>query len=150
MSQSGTYYHHDGLNGCRSLDEYKEKIKGCGDSSTGLTIIDLNNEFPESIVVIIEKDDEEFERCVEWCDQIYGGTSRKDLESMRERQKNIVGLRVQQSEINERLQDIWEYLTVKPWEEKYRKLTKFNIQVNPFNIDLRAALSLHESLQQDI
>ena len=150
MSQSGTYYHHDGFNGCHSLEDYKHKVNNCGDSSTGLTLIDLNKEFPLSKVVIIEKTNEEFEACVKWCSQVYGLDSRKELELMRDKQKSMTGLRVQQSDINERLQDIWKFLTDKPWQEKYKFLTSFNIQSNPYNIDIQAAKSLNESIQQNI
>jgi len=149
MSQSGQFCHHDGFNGCNSIAEYKDKIGRGGDSSTGLTLIDIHKEFPHAKVVIIEKSDEEFERCVEWCDETYGQSSRKELESMREKLSNFKGLRVQQSEINERLEDVWTHLTSKRWDDKYSILADFNIQANPFNINLQAARNLYESLQQD-
>jgi hypothetical protein len=131
------------------MEEYRNKIKGCGDSSTGLTLINLNQEFPDSKVVIIEKNEQEFDRCVEWCDAMYGKGSRDNLIEMREKQKAIEGLRVNQYDLDNKLKDIWEYLVDAPWSNRYLKLTQFNIQSDPFNINLQAAKSLYESIQQD-
>lgn len=149
MSQSGQFCHHDGFNNCNSMDEYRLKIGEGGDSSTGLTMIDMHKEFPNSKIVIIDKSDEEFERCVEWCNRVYNQDSRKELEVMRERLLTFKGLRVQQSEINKSLREMWEYLTDAPWHEKYLILADFNIQSNPFNINLQAAKNLYASLQQN-
>lgn len=150
MSQSGYYCYHDGFNGCYSMNEYKEKIKGCGDSSTGLTVFNLNKYFPNSKVVIIEKNDFEFEQCVSWCKETFGGSNpRLELEKMRERQSKIKGLRVGQCDINNKLREIWEYLVDTPWHDKYLKLTQFNIQSDPFDINLNAAKRLYESIQQN-
>lgn len=147
MSQSGVYCHHDGFNGCFDLEEYREKISGCGDSSTGLMMIDFENEFPQSRVVIIEKSERELKKCIEWCDQIYNINSSELVNDLNERLLKISGLRIKQSDITKRLRDIWEYLVDEPWNDKYSKIIDFNIQSNPFNIDVEAAKSLHETIQ---
>ena len=146
MSQ-GVYCHHDGFNGCQSIDEYKKKIKGCGDSSTGLTLIDVNKVFPSSKVVIIEKSELELGRCIEWCDRVYGSDSQDEILKMNDKLLKIKGLRIKQSEINERLQDIWSHLVSTKWHDRYKRLIDFNIQSNPFNIDFKATKALHASIQ---
>ena len=146
MSQ-GAYCHHDGFNGCQSMDEYRKKITGCGDSSTGLMIVDLNKEFPQSKIVIIKKSELELNRCIKWCDKTYGGDSRKSIFEANEKLLNIKGLVIDQSDINERLKEIWTYLIDKEWHDKYTRLIDFNIQSDPYNIDFGAALRLHESIQ---
>lgn len=120
---------------------------GCGDSSTGLTLIDVNKLFPESKVVVIEKSEKELNKCIEWCDRTYGGDSQEELVMMNKKLSKIKGLRVKQSEINNRLEDIWAHLINTKWNDKYKRLADFNIQSNPYNIDLKAAKSLHASIQ---
>ncbi len=147
MSQSGYYCYHDGFNGCKSMKEYRDKIKGCGDSSTGLTIIDLNKEFPDSKVVVIEKNRDEIEKCIEWCSRTYGVDAREQILEMNKKLSKIKGLRIQQSDIDKRLRDIWAHLTTQNWNERYRKLSDFYIESDPFNIDLHSAKSFYESIQ---
>jgi len=150
MSQSGIYCHHDGFNGCSSLGEYKDKVKGCGDSSTGLTVIDINQEFPDSKVVVIDKNEEELKRCIEWCKATYGGDAETSLKALYDKHKEIKGLHIKQYEIDNSLQKIWEYLVDTPWNDRYQELSNFNITSDPFNIDIEAARSLYASIQQDI
>jgi len=147
MSQSGMYCHHDGFNGCKSMFEYGRKIKGCGDSSTGLTLIDLNKVFPDSKVVVIEKTELELGQCIEWCNLAYGGDSRDQILKMNDKLLKIKGLRIKQSDIDSRLQDIWGHLVPTKWHDKYKRLTHFNIQADPYNIDLKAAKAFYASLQ---
>ena len=59
------------------------------------------------------------------------------------------GLVVNQSEINDRLEEIWEYLVSDKWLDSYANLTMFNIQVNSTKIDSEALGRLLESFQQD-
>jgi len=148
LSQSGRFCHHEGLNGCRSLDEYSNKLNNGGDSSTGLMMIKLNKLFPDSPVVIIEKNHEQVKRCIKWCDDTYGGDSRDYIYQLNEQMKEIKGLRINQSDINDRLHEIWRYLIDMPWKETYTILKDFNIQSDPFNIDAKAAKELFNGLIQ--
>lgn len=142
LSQSGTFCHHEGLNGCKTINDYLNKIGDGGDSSTGLMMIELNKLFPDSPVVIIEKNLKQLKRCIEWCDQTYGGSSRDSIYQFNEQMKDINGLRINQSDINERLPEIWRYLINETWKEKHSILKNFNIQSDPFNIDINAAREL--------
>ena len=138
LSQSGKYCFHDGMNGCNTLEEYKDKIGDDGDSSTGLQLFDINNLFPDSPIVVIEKSKEELEHCIEWCGSTFGTTRITMLEQY-DQLMSVKGLRVKQSDIFHRLKEIFEYLTGCEWMNHYRYLTSFNIQVDPYSIDYQAA-----------
>jgi len=142
LSQSGMFCHHEGLNGCRSLFDYQMKVKNNGDSSTGLMLIDLNKMFPHSPVVIIEKTTRQIYECIKWCDNTYGGSSHDYIHQLNREMKKIKGLRINQSDIDARLHEIWRYLIDTPWRDNYATLKDFNIQSDPFNIDTRAAMEL--------
>ena len=130
---------HDGFNGCESLSEYADKLGENGDSSTGLTMIDVNTYFPDSKVVIIDKNDTEFNKCVRWCDVTFKTNSRHELTRQRQVLKKMKGLHVNQSDIDDRLEEIFTYLTGCEWDSSYTELSKFNIQVDPYRVDYVAA-----------
>lgn len=147
MSQSSTYFHHEAINGCRTIEQYEDKIKNCGDSSTGL--LSLGVDFiKDSKVVVILKSDEELEKCIEWCNSEYGFDGCRDfILDEHEALKNLNGLHIQQSEIDDKLKEIWQYLVDDEWLDRYGNLTKFNISVQSTKIDVEALKALHESLQ---
>jgi len=142
LSQSGIHCFHDGMNRCNSLAEYSEKIDGCGDSSTGVFMFGLNKMYPDAPVVIIDKNDEEFERCVSWCNETYGVDSRAEILRQRETLSKVKGLRVNQSDIDLRMQEIFEHLTSCEWQNHYSNIKELNIQSDPFNVDFDAAKRL--------
>ncbi len=144
MSQSDVYFYHEAINGCHSIEEYKEKVKGCGDSSTGLVSLGLTK---GSKLVIINKTDEEVKRCIDWCDHTYGINSKSLILDANKKLKNLNGLHVNQSDIDSRLKEIWCYLVDAPWDDKYRELIYFNIQVQSVSIDRKAAKALYASIQ---
>lgn len=148
MSQSGTYFYHEGINGCKSLPEYKEKIAGCGDSSTGLLSLGVDVVSKSKVVVII-KNKKEIEDCISWCDKSYNVDSRSFILDLQNKLLNVDGLIVKQSEINDRLKDIWCYLTDAQWDDKYKRLAELNIQAKSTAIDKEAAILLYESIQQN-
>ena len=146
MSQSSVYFHHEGLNGCRTINDYKKKVEGCGDCSTGLMSLGVDMTSGARIVVI-EKNDEELERCIDWCNKTYELDSKDFILELDSRLLTVDALRIKQSEINDRLEDIWCYLVGDPWDDKYKKLVDFNIQVQSTEIDNYAARALYESIQ---
>ena len=135
LSQSGIYCHHEGINGCKSMAEYKEKISGCGDSTTAISFIDG---YEGSPVVIIEKTAKEFKRCVDWCSDF----TRKDMMASmvleRDRLYSAKGLRVMQSDIDNRLEEVFTHLTGCEFNPQYANLSLLNIQSNPANIDMES------------
>lgn len=149
MSQSKTYFHHEAINGCRSIHEYQKKTKGCGDSTTGFLPLLLLGEIKNKKTVIIKKSKDELGRCIKWCENEYGAASKATLQDMHDRLCSIDGLIINQSDINNRLQDIWEYLVDDKWHGRYSELIKFNIQLNSTSIDEQAAKAFYDTIQFD-
>ena len=142
LSQSGVYCHHEGLNGCKSLSEYKKKIGNDGDSSTSLMMFDINKMFPDAPIVVIEKNDIELQRSIKWCKDTYGIDDPAHMFRLNELLTRIDGLRIKQSEIDQRLPEIWDHLIGTKWKDEYAIIKEFNIQSDPYNVDLEAALNL--------
>jgi len=138
LSQSGTLWHHEGVNGCYTLNEYKEKIKGFGDSTTAFRYIPQYI-YLGSPVLIIEKNKTEFARCLEWCAANFGRDSRQSMIEQNDILMGITGLRVRQSEMNDNLPMIYEHLTGCEWSDKLGNIAKLNIQASIKDVDMKAA-----------
>lgn len=147
LSQSGNYCHHDGLNGCRTIDAYRQKIGTHGDSSTGLMMFDVDKLFPGAPIVIIEKNDIELQSCISWCNNTYQVDSRDHIKRLNGLMATIKGLRIKQRDINQMLPEIWAHLIGTRWKDEYANLTDFNIQSDPYAIDYLSALEImHEAI----
>lgn len=146
MSQSNTYCYHDGFNGCNNLGEYWSKVEGCGDSSTGLMLVDINKLKPNSPIVVIDKNEAELKRCIEFCSEVCGQDSESAILELNEKLKKINGLHIQQSEINSNLKRIWKHLVKDDWKTRHENMINFNIQIIDLNIDEVAASNLMGSL----
>lgn len=138
MTFDGHFCHHEGLDGCHSVSEYKAKLGDDGDSCTGLVLIDLITEFPDVPVVVIERG---YERMIEWTKDVYG----KDLDlraakATWEALKEIPGLHIKFDEIDDRLEDIWNHCVGGGYNVNRGNMLKgLNIQINdPFKYDLNA------------
>ncbi len=150
LSQSGVKFHHEALDGCRTIKEYSNKIKYCGDCTTGFYLLENSGILEDKKIVVITKNDDELKRCISWCDGEYGIDSADIINAWNEKLNRIDGLKIKQSEIDENLEKIWRYLTDKPWDTVYTDIVKMNIQVKSTDIDLEAAKALYESIQQDL
>lgn len=141
LTYDNNFCFHEGLNGCRSIAEYKTKIGDHGDSGTGLALIDL----PVAPKIIIERD---IEPIIEFVSSTYGYCDRKDIIRLKRRLDKVQGLRIAFNDIDDRLQDIWEYLIGDGFDQQRADmLKKLNIQVNdPFDIDIDAANELRGDL----
>ena len=144
LTYDDLFCYHEGINGCHSMDEYKQKIENCGDSCTGLSFIDFEPYFPDAKKVII---DTSIDKAVKFGLDAYGVDMTDILKQAKNKLDNINGLHIGLNDINDRLRDIWEYITDKPFNEKRAQLlTKLNIQVNDvFDIDVESMLNLKES-----
>jgi len=140
LSQSGTYCHHEGINGCKTIGEYRDKMIECGDSTTGFSYIE--GAYIGRPTVIIEKTAKEYNRCVEWCNGFIGEDVSRMMGMDRDRLYAIDGLRVMQSDINDRLEDIFTYLTGCEYKPQYALLTKLNIQADTSLMDVNAMAEL--------
>ena len=143
LSQSGKYCFHEGINGCRSIDEYKAKIGDYGDSSTMFGVIDVNTLFPRAPVVIIEKNAIELSRCIKWCNETFNTDMADQVLQQSNKLMDITGMRVRQSEIDDKLQDIFEFLTDCEWREEYKNMKSLNIQADHRDIDIPALKALN-------
>ena len=101
----------------------------------------------DSKVVVILKTKEELDQCVEWCNKTYKVDSESFILELNDLLLKTKGLHVKQSEINDRLEDIWTYLVKDKWNDKYKNLVDFNIQVKSTGIDEEAAETLYESIK---
>lgn len=144
MSQSKTYFHHEAVNGCFSIDEYKDKIKDCGDSTTAF--FQLKQCVKDNKIVIIKKNKSELESCIRWLDFTYKSDSKSLITEMDEYLNSVDGLVINQSEVSERLKDIWCHLVDDDWDDKYKEITKFNIQVVDTKINKEAAAAFYETI----
>jgi len=142
MTYRQTFCYHEGLNGCYTIDDFKQKLGlNKGDSSTGAVLLDLDHHFPDAKKVIIESD---IERSIQYSQEMYGNTHEDWLLHIQSRLYLTEGMRVNVNDIFDKLKDIWEYLT----ESKYDKsrgdmLKKLNIQVqDPHDINAKAARSI--------
>ena len=90
MTASGYMCLHEGLNGCKSIAEYKEKIKHKSDSNTGIILIGAPIDRP---ILVIHREDRH--------DGLFDNV---DL-------NKIKGLHVEFSDIHDRIEEIFTYLT---------------------------------------
>ena len=140
MSQSNTHFHHEAINGCNSMDEYRIKVNGCGDSTTALPF--LKGELAGRKVVVIRKDKKELQRCIDWTNSEFGGDNEQAILDLDLELSLIDGLTINQSDIDNRLKEIWAHLVDDHWHDKYLEISKMNIQVQNTAIDSAAAKNL--------
>ena len=149
LSQSGHFCFHDGFNGCSSMQEYRDKIGDCGDSSTGLQQYNINALYPNAPVVIIDKNETEYAECIQWANETFGIDYADEMKRQHDLLAKLEGLHIQQSEINDNLQAIFEHLTNSPWHDYYAELIDVTIQVsNPWNLDFEAANNLYNEQEE--
>ena len=145
MSQSKTHFYHEAINGCFSIKDYENKVKDCGDSTTGFSL--LLDRMKDKKIVIIKKNNDELEGCISWCDAEYNLDSRDYILEMNSILNGIDGLVINQSDINKNLKNIWHHLVDDEWNEKHKNLINMNIQTQSTEIDKIAASKLYASIQ---
>jgi len=146
MTYDGSFCYHEGINGCYSVDKYREKLKGKGDSTTGAALLDLDKYFPDSKKVIIESDPQ---KSIDYSIETYGEANIGWIHHLEDRLSAQKGLRVHYDDIDRNLESIWGYLTDKPFNyERAEMLRPLNIQVhNPYIFNMEAATAIsHEFL----
>lgn len=144
MTYNGFYCHHEGLNGCSSMLEYKHKIYTDGDSSTGLAMFPFRAMFPTARTVII---DNSITAAVAYGKEHYNFDSTEQMLDLTEKLDAIDGLHIPYNDINNRLADIWSHLTKDaPFDSRRAaQLIGMNITVvEPYHFDAKAFWSLNE------
>lgn len=128
LTYGDLFCHHDGLEGVSSLEEYRDKVTGKGDSNTGLVMFNFKKHFPDAKVIII---DSSIDASVKFIKEHYSVDSHNEMTFMKKKLDSFEGLHIAYEDINERLQDIWEYVSDEPFDkERAKMLLKLNIQIN--------------------
>ena len=131
--------HHEGFNNCRSLKEYKNKVKNSGDCSTALVLFDMKKLFPNSRIVVIHNT---IDSAVNFYNRVYGKDTTKLLKIMKQSLFSVKGLHIDFEDIDNRLEDIWQYLKKQPFDSsRAERLKLLNIQIKGME-----DLKLHHSL----
>jgi len=139
LTYENNFCYHEGIEGCSTLADYKNKLgETKGDSCTALMLLNLNKEFPNAPVLIIEAD---IKRSVEFSKKTYGKDLTKEMTMLKEQMKFLKGLRIQLENVNDSLEEIWSYLIGTPYDKKRGDLLKnMNIQTtNYFDYDFKSA-----------
>lgn len=144
MTYDGIYCSHEGLNGVNSLEEYRAKFSDSGDSNTGLALFDFEALFQDFKIVII---DNEIDSGVVFSKIRYRVDLTKQLTQLKQRLSKLEGLHIPFGDIDNRLEDIWNYLTDKPFNKhRAEMLSQFNIQVTDnYQFDQEAMNNLKAS-----
>lgn len=135
------FCYHDGINGCRTAEDFKQKLDACpesivGDSDSGLALVDLSI-FPDAKIVVIHRNMDE---CAESLDEFIGGgidQNRAIMEIATEYLEGInAGLHIEFNDIDERIDEIFTFCTGKELDPRIKELfSNFMIQLKEFKFD---------------
>jgi len=147
LTYDGLFCYHEGTGGCHSIDEYKDKIAGKGDSNTGLALFDFEPHFKDSKIVVI---DSTIDRSVKFAADVFNVDVKDSMKALKNRLDNIEGLHIDIKDINNRLSDIWEFIANSPMDyERANSLINMNIQVcDPLKIDYAALNDFKGSINE--
>jgi len=128
------------------MDEYKKKIGSGGDSGPACLLLDYKKHFPDAKILIIERDPK---RAIEFMRQTHGIDGTKTIDQLKSIMDGLNGLRIPFQSINERLPEIWSYLSDDPYNDlRGKQLIKMNIQVQDvFDIDHLAMRNIFHELK---
>jgi hypothetical protein len=131
------------------MEDYRDKLGNTkGDSGTGLMLLNIDSYFPNSKKVIIHRD---IKYTIDFAIKLYG-KDKVNIDSLyytKNLLDNTEGLHIEFDDIDNRLEDIWSYLTNNtPFNTERTELLKnFNIQVkDPLDIDIVAMNKLLRSI----
>lgn len=111
MTASGYPCLHEGIDGCTSIKQYKDKVKSVSDSNTAFGLIDIEVDRPILVIHRPERHNEPI------------------LNTANERLKNIEGLHVDFDDIDSRIGEIFLHLTGSEIDTGvYDKFKLLNIQ----------------------
>ena len=135
------YCFHEGMNTCKSLSEYKEKLgTDFGDSSTATMLFDINREFPDAPKIIIESD---IQRSIDYAVKTLGLKDPNYIVYMQQQLDKVSGPRVHFDDIDYQLPFIWHTLIGTPFDERRSNIVKtMNIQMQ--NIGMMDIDSLNQ------
>ncbi len=143
----GLFCYHEGMDGCKSVDDYRAKLGHNGDSTTGALLLpDVNQFFPERKIIIIEPTKDSYQRCVDFCHQNFGVSDQ--VKEAYEKLMGIDGMKVKFDEIDSRLGEMWKHVTDKPFSaDRANLLSSMQIQTKSVdNYDIESLALLLGSL----
>jgi len=146
LTYGDLFCHHEASNGCKSMAEYKDKIQDDGDSNTAIALFNIEEEFPDAKFIIIDSPPE---KAIEYSLKTYGIENKESILEMKAILDNIDGLHIPVNDIDNRLEDIWNYVSSDHFNEKRAKLlSSLNIQIlDPHTLDLPSLIEFtHDSL----
>jgi len=142
MTYEGYHCYHEGLNGCYTMEAYKALLDGnrIGDANTGLFMLNFREHFSNSRVVVI---DSSIDAALAYIKDVnyhsYLITMKTKLDAIHD------AMHVDINDIDDRLENIWNYLTdnVAFNKERAEMLKCLDITTKePYKADLEAARSL--------
>lgn len=145
MTSQDIFCSHEGLNGCVTLQQYKDKFTlNSGDSNTGLALFDFEDQFKDFKKVII---DNTIDASVKFALTHYGVDTTETMTVLSERLSSLDGLHVAFNDINDRLEEIWDYITPKQFDNsRAEMLINFDIQIRDLTVmDRQAIIELRKN-----
>lgn len=141
LTYGKTFCFHEGVNGCRSMEAYKEKLDGRGDSGTGLMLLDLDTHFPGAKKIIIETGPE---RAAQFITDTYGDDGERLAGLLKAKLDAVEGLRIPLDDLDNRLREVWEYVSDEPFNtERAEMLKRLRVEMlDPHDLDYGAAREL--------
>jgi hypothetical protein len=134
FTAQGFFCYHDGLNGCKDIQSYRKKMLGaCGDADSGLLLIDVEKEFPDSKIVVIERSLKEVMQSLEDKFNIHAPHLYKFHHKLFEYQN---ALHVKFEDIDKRIEEIFEFCVgQKPDKDIHDLISNMHIEINKFEYD---------------
>ena len=149
LSTSDVLCFHEGLDGCFTMQQYKQKVSGKADSNTALIFFDIRKHFPDTKVIVINSS---LEKAISFGKEEYGEDVTDALTSAQEKIRKLDALHIDFDDINERLQEIWEYVHDTPYDElRANELIKLDIQmrdIHSMDVDALTQLITDEITSQ--
>jgi len=106
-----------------------------GDASSILPYSDFQDWYPHAPTVIIERDIDEVNQSLKLCIDP-NHDFRGQLFNMQKYLSTLHGLRVRYEEINDRLEEIHQYLNIPFYQSRAEHYIDINIQLQNFTVDI--------------
>lgn len=111
LTYDGHYCYHEAINGCNTMDEYKEKLGNfIGDSSTALMIMDIEKHYPDAPIIKIVGN---LDQSIKSSKKIYEEVDEEWIEFLDYQLKQMTSgncLNIHIDELDACLPHIWKYL----------------------------------------
>lgn len=129
FTYDGLFCYHEGFEGCQTVSQYQSKLwqwaRG-GDSSSALYMIDVDKLFPGCKKIIIHSNTK---HAIDYYKRVFDYDVEEAMVVLDAIYKQKTGLHVQVEDINDRLEEMWSYITPRSFDnERARMLTNLNIQ----------------------